>query len=102
VRARLPTSRPEDRRRAPSSPEASREEALRRDAGAPLRPRATPAARRAKKLGDVHVEGAGEIDQEVFDQLIAEGKSERIARAKAKAAWVKKRKQQLLDEEGGA
>jgi NADH-quinone oxidoreductase subunit I len=56
----------------------------------------------AKKLGDVHVEGAGEIDQEVFDRLIAEGKSERIARAKAKAAWVKKRKQELLDEEGQA
>jgi len=60
-----------------------------------------PAAPKAK-LGDVHVEGAGEIDQEVFDQLIAEGKSERIARAKAKAAWVKKRKQAMLDEEGGA
>jgi NADH-quinone oxidoreductase subunit I len=57
----------------------------------------TPAAK--PKLSDVHVEGAGEIDQEVFDQLIAEGKSERIARSKAKAAWVKKRKQQLLDEE---
>ncbi len=59
---------------------------------------AQPAAR---KLGDVHIEGAGEIDQEVFDQLIAEGKSERIARAKAKAAWVKKQKQAKLDEEGG-
>jgi hypothetical protein len=56
----------------------------------------------ARKLGDVHIEGAGEIDQEVFDQLIAEGKSERIARAKAKAAWVKKQKQAKLDEEGGA
>ncbi|MFU8841132.1 MAG: NuoI/complex I 23 kDa subunit family protein [Nitriliruptoraceae bacterium] len=63
------------------------------DAGAPA---AKP------KLADVHVEGAGEIDQEVFDQLIAEGKSERIARSKAKAAWVKKRKQQQLDEESGA
>jgi NADH-quinone oxidoreductase subunit I len=50
------------------------------------------------KLADVHVEGAGEIDQEVYDQLIAEGKSERIARAKAKAAWVKKQKQKKLDE----
>jgi NADH-quinone oxidoreductase subunit I len=70
---------------ADAAPEAAAEEA-------------TP----AKKLGDVHVEGAGEIDQEVFDQLIAEGKSERIARAKAKAAWVKKRKQELLDEEGQA
>src|SRR5688500_13431584 len=33
-----------------------------------------------------------EIDQAVYDQLIAEGKSERIARAKAKAAAVKKAK----------
>jgi NADH-quinone oxidoreductase subunit I len=56
----------------------------------------------AKRLGDVHVEGTGEIDQETFDRLIAEGKSERIARSKAKAAWVKKRKQELLDQEGDA
>ncbi len=33
-----------------------------------------------------------EIDQEVYDKLIAEGKSERIARAKAKAATVRARK----------
>ena len=63
---------------------------------------ATTEAPAARKLGDIHVEGAGEIDQEVFDQLVAEGKSERIARAKAKAAWVKKQKQAKLDEEGGA
>jgi NADH-quinone oxidoreductase subunit I len=56
----------------------------------------------ARKLADVHVEGSGEIDQDVYDQLIAEGKSERIARSKAKAAWVKKRKQALLDEGGDA
>jgi menaquinol-cytochrome c reductase cytochrome b/c subunit len=31
-----------------------------------------------------------QIDQEVYDRLIAEGKSERIARAKAKAASVRK------------
>jgi hypothetical protein len=37
----------------------------------------------------------GEIDQETYDALIAEGKSERMARAKAKAAWVKKRKQEM-------
>ncbi len=64
-------------------------------------PEAAKQALDAPKLGDVQVEGAGEIDQEVFDRLIAEGKSERIARAKAKAAWVKKRKQAMLDEEGG-
>jgi menaquinol-cytochrome c reductase cytochrome b/c subunit len=33
-----------------------------------------------------------EIDQEVYDRLIGEGKSERIARAKAKAAAVRKSK----------
>ncbi len=59
-------------------------------------------AQEARKLGDVQVEGAGEIDQEVYDQLIAEGKNERIARSKAKAAWVKKRKQEQLDQEGDA
>ncbi len=34
-----------------------------------------------------------DIDQEVYDRLIAEGKSERIARAKAKAAGVRKAKE---------
>ncbi len=52
----------------------------------------------SRKLADVHVEGAGEIDQETYDRLVAEGKSERIARAKAKAAWVKKQKAAQLDE----
>ena len=61
-----------------------------------------PAEPAAPKLADVHVEGAGEIDQETYDALIAEGKSERIARAKAKAAWVKKRKQEQLDQGGDA
>ena len=56
----------------------------------------------APKLADVHVEGAGEIDQEVYDQLIAEGKSERVARSRAKAAWVRKRKQEQLDQDGEA
>ncbi len=36
-----------------------------------------------------------QLDQEVYDRLIAEGKSERIARAKAKAASIRKSK---LDE----
>jgi NADH-quinone oxidoreductase subunit I len=63
-------------------------------------PAAAPAADAPKKLSDIHVEG-GQIDQETFDRLIAEGKDERIARSKAKAAWVRKEKQRLL-EEGGA
>ena len=43
-----------------------------------------------------------QIDQATYDRLIGEGKSERIARAKAKAAWVKKRKQEQLDQGGDA
>jgi NADH-quinone oxidoreductase subunit I len=45
---------------------------------------------------DIHVEA--EIDQAVFDQLIAEGKSERVARAKAKAAFVRKEKARIRAE----
>ncbi|MDP9021277.1 MAG: menaquinol-cytochrome c reductase cytochrome b subunit [Actinomycetota bacterium] len=43
-----------------------------------------------------------EIDQETYDRLIAEGKSERIARAKAKAAAVRKAKAQAREEVGAA
>jgi NADH-quinone oxidoreductase subunit I len=52
----------------------------------------------AKKAAeeDIHVEA--QIDQEVFDQLIAEGKSERVARAKAKAAYVRKEKARIRAE----
>jgi NADH-quinone oxidoreductase subunit I len=51
-------------------------------------------------MGDIHVEGAGEqLDQEVYDSLIAEGKSERMARAKAKAAWVRAQKKAKLAEQ---
>jgi len=57
------------------------------------------AAEARPRAADIHVEG-GEIDQETYDQLIAEGKSERIARAKAKAAWVRKRKQEIIDSSG--
>jgi NADH-quinone oxidoreductase subunit I len=42
----------------------------------------------------------GEIDQEVYDQLIAEGKSERVARARAKAAAVRKAKQRARERDG--
>jgi len=55
-----------------------------------------------QKVSEVHIEGTGEFDQETFDKLIAEGKSERIARSKAKAAWIRKEKQRLIDEGGDA
>lgn len=51
----------------------------------------------APKAAEIHVE-AGEIDQETYDALIAEGKPERMARAKAKAAYVKKKKAELAQE----
>ena len=57
-----------------------------------------PAAKGGKaKEPEIHVK-AGEIDQETFDRLIAEGKSERLARSKAKAAYVKKEKARLRAE----
>lgn len=48
---------------------------------------------------DIHVEA--QIDQEVFDKLVAEGKSERVARAKAKAAYVRAEKKRILAEQQG-
>ena len=45
---------------------------------------------------EIHVDA--EVDQEVFDQLIAEGKSERVARAKAKAAYVRREKARIRAE----
>ena len=45
---------------------------------------------------EIHVEA--EVDQAVYDQLIAEGKSERVARAKAKAAFVRAEKARIRAE----
>jgi len=45
---------------------------------------------------DIHVEA--EVDQAVFDQLIAGGTSERVARAKAKAAFVRREKARIRAE----
>jgi hypothetical protein len=57
------------------------------------------AAKPKKAEDDIHVDV--EIDQEVFDQLVAEGKSERVARAKAKAAYVRKEKARIRAEREG-
>ncbi len=43
-----------------------------------------------------------EIDQETYDALIAEGKSERIARSKAKAAFLKKQRKAEAETESAA
>ena len=80
--------------------EAPADEDAQGDGGADTSSDEPTASADAPRVSDVKVEGAGEIDQETFDQLIAEGKSERIARSKAKAAWVRKQKQAKLDEGG--
>jgi len=49
---------------------------------------------------DIHVEA--QVDQAVFDQLVAEGKSERVARAKAKAAYVRAEKARIRGERAGS
>lgn len=61
---------------------------------------AAPAGPAKRTAADIHVEA--EVDQEVFDSLVASGTSERVARAKAKAAFVRREKQRILAEEEGA
>jgi len=69
-------------------------------ASAAAEPAAPPSPARAP---DVHVEPG--IDQETYDRLIASGEPERTARAKAKAAYMRKAKAEarakLAAEEGG-
>jgi NADH-quinone oxidoreductase subunit I len=60
---------------------------------------AKPAEKKKRPEDDIHVEA--QIDQAVFDQMIADGKSERVARAKAKAAYVRAEKKRLLAEQSG-
>jgi NADH-quinone oxidoreductase subunit I len=57
-------------------------------AGTPPATPATPAA--PARQPDVHVEPG--IDQETFERLVAAGEAERTARAKAKAAYMRKAK----------
>ncbi len=87
---------------------AAEAEAAKAGAPAAAAKAGAPAAAAAAKAGgvkvatrpedDIHVEA--QVDQAVFDQLIAEGKSERVARAKAKAAYVRKEKARILAERG--
>jgi NADH-quinone oxidoreductase subunit I len=70
-------------------------------ADAPAKPAAKGGGGAAAKPAeeDIHVEV--QIDQEVFDKLVAEGKSERVARAKAKAAYVRAEKARIRAERAG-
>jgi NADH-quinone oxidoreductase subunit I len=67
-------------------------------AGGAAAPGTTGAGKKAEEE-EIHVEA--QIDQEIFDQLIAEGKSERVARAKAKAAYVRREKDRIRAERAG-
>ena len=68
------------------------------DAGEAAADGGAPAAKAAEE--DIHVEA--QVDQAVYDQLIAEGKSERVARAKAKAAYVRAEKTRIRAERESA
>ena len=57
---------------------------------------AAPAAPAAAAAGaDHHDIGEVQVDQETYDAAIAQGLPDRVARAKAKSAWVKKRRKEL-------
>ena len=56
----------------------------------------------AKPSGDEDIHVEVQVDQAVYDQLIAEGKSERIARSKAKAAYVRAEKERIRAERADA
>ena len=67
--------------------------------GSDLAPVGQSPSPRPVAVEEIHVEA--QVDQEVFDQLVAEGKSERVARAKAKAAYVRKEKARIRAERAG-
>ncbi len=85
------------KRRAQALSAAAEAQAVREAEPAAVATPAPGAPQRAAAAPEIEVE-AGEIDQETFDQLIAEGKSERVARARAKAAYVRKRKAELREQ----
>ncbi|MBA3621104.1 MAG: hypothetical protein H0W51_02120, partial [Euzebyales bacterium] len=60
----------------------------------------TGASQAAAQEEDIHVEA--QVDQAVFDQLVAQGSSERVARAKAKAAYVRREKARIRGERAGS
>jgi NADH-quinone oxidoreductase subunit I len=58
----------------------------------------TTATKAAGPAVDDDIEVEAEVDQEVYDKLIAEGKSDRVARARAKAAYVRREKARIRAE----
>ncbi|HKJ55316.1 MAG TPA: hypothetical protein VJ978_04955, partial [Nitriliruptoraceae bacterium] len=92
-----------DAARDAAEAKAAESDASKDEGGSSAKPAAKSAGSGKPNVADVHVEGAGEqLDQEVYDSLIAEGKSERMARAKAKAAWVRAQKKAKMAEQEAA
>jgi NADH-quinone oxidoreductase subunit I len=72
------------------------------EAAAPATKGKAAGAKKAAKPAEEEIHVDVEIDQAVFDQLVAEGKSERVARAKAKAAYVRAEKARIRAERAAA
>lgn len=89
---------PRFREEQETAPPAAGEAPAAPAAAAPGAP--TPPAGADSGGEDIHVEA--EIDQAVFDQLVSEGAPERVARAKAKAAFVRKEKKRIRAEREAA
>ncbi len=64
--------------------------------GAQAAPAATQAAPTAAREDEIHVDA--QVDQEVMDRLVSEGLPERVARAKAKAAYVRNERARIRAE----
>jgi hypothetical protein len=61
---------------------------------------AAPAAATASREDEIHVDA--QVDQAVMDKLIAEGMPERVARAKAKAHYIRSERARLTAERANA
>jgi hypothetical protein len=79
---------------APPAEEAPAAEVATAEAPAPDAPAAEAAPEAPVTPEHVDV-GEPQIDQETYDAAIAEGLPDRVARSKAKSAWVKKARKGL-------
>ena len=88
--ASAPAAAPAPAAAAPAGAQAPAAPAAAAPPAAPAAPAEAPAAPAAAPAADVQVEPG--IDQATYDRLVAAGEPERTARAKAKAAYMRKAK----------
>jgi NADH-quinone oxidoreductase subunit I len=78
------------------APAAAAEDNATPSEGAPEQPQGATATEAASPAEGTHIDvGEPQIDQETYDAAIASGLPDRVARAKAKSAWVKKARKGL-------